>query len=172
MIYDAERAKLWVECGVRWSAKDLPFIMLNIQMLGHGEAPLSGFEAVVGELIVSGDQSENHLLLTSQCFALSTYWVFGLYELLRKLREGLGPAFAPLSSIFHDVEIIRMPLAKHEVKSAPKYRGVWHYPTLIYEPNTGRVGWSVFDPANEVMISLFRGDIADRFLAVKRLNHE
>ena len=133
-------------------------------MLGHAEAPLSAFEAVVAELVKSGDQSENHMLMTSQCFGLSNYWILGLYELLRKLKVTLGREFAPLATLFHDVEIIRMPLAKHEVKGAPGYRRVWHYPTLISEHQTGRVGWSVFDPTQGMMINLFRPELADRFL--------
>ena len=40
-----------------------------------------------------------------------------------------------------------MPLAKHEVKSTPKFRNKQHYPTGLWFPESGSVGWAVFNPS-------------------------
>jgi hypothetical protein len=164
VIYDQARAKQWVDCGNRWAGNDAPFLLLDIQLLGHAEAPLLGFEGVLAELIMSGENSENVALFTAQCSALSTYWIFGFYEVLRKLKRESKLKFPALESIFHEVSVIRMPLAKHEVKGAPGYRKTGHYPSSIYKPETGKIGWSVFDPKKEAMTEVIRRDVADRFL--------
>jgi hypothetical protein len=140
--------------------------MLEVQMLGHAEAPLSAFEATTAELIKSQDQAEHGALLTTQCFALSNLWVIGFYELLRKLRDIRNSDFDAVAGLFDSVSILRMPLAKHQVLSAPNYRNKFHYPTSIFNPTTGRIGWRVFDPKLESYVELFRGDLADQFLSL------
>ena len=172
MIYDAARMALWVRSSKNWMQVGRQFIGLDIQMLGHGEAPLLGFEGVSAELTVHGIQNEDGMLIRMQCYALSTYWIFGLYEVLRKMKIALGDDFVKFSDLYHDVSVIRMPLAKHEVKGAPGFREVWHYPVNVVESASGRTGWRVFDPKKGAMAEIFRKDLADRFLiAEEELQH-
>ena len=171
MIYDSNRIQQWVDCGRVWAGNERPFLLLDIQMLGHAEAPLLGFEGVLAEMLCDEAEIENTSIFMTQCFALSTYWMFGLYEVIRKLKISRSVEdFYPLSYLFEDIEIIRMPLAKHEVKGAPRYRNKFHYPTPIRETGTGRVGWSVFDPRAEAMVTVFRPDLADRFLSANGID--
>jgi hypothetical protein len=162
---DEERAQLWVDCSQRWFDNSDPIVSLNVQMLGHAEPVLLSLEASLAQSGLRGPSIAQGLLLT-QCSALSIYWMFGLYEMLRLLREVAPLRFTPLAELFHQVEIVRMPLAKHQVKSAPGYREVPHYPTSTWEPRSGRVGWLVFDPLANQMTTVTRTDIADRFLAI------
>jgi hypothetical protein len=158
--------KQWVDCGAFWAGNEQPFLLLDIQMLGHGESPLLGFEGVLAELLKDENQSENTSIFMTQCMALSIYWMFGLYEVLRKLKNlHSAEHFSPITSLFDDVEIVKMPLAKHEVKSSPGCRNQFHYPTPIRETGTGRVGWSVFDPRTKAMTTVYRPDFAERFLS-------
>jgi hypothetical protein len=92
-------------------------------------------------------------------------WVFGLYEVLRIVREAGAPQFAPLTPLFEKLEALRMPLAKHEAKklkgSAPS-----HYPTSCWDIENGHVGWSVYDPRLGAMRILARTPLANEFLAI------
>ena len=166
MIFDSDRLKLWVDAGALWSEPGNPFLMLDVQMLGHAEAPLLDFEGVLGELLKNNDNNEDTMLFMTQCVALSILWVFGLYEPLRKVR-GSGVNFSSLSDLYHDVSVIRMPLAKHEVKSAPGFRAKHHYPVGIHNPGTGQVGWRAFDPNAKVLREFYRADMANRFLSAR-----
>lgn len=101
-----------------------------------------------------------------QCSALSVYWLFGLYETLRTLRRCASRRFRILEPLFHEVTIARMPLAKHQVKSTRGHPRTEHYPTSVWDIQTGQVGWRVFDPKVEHMITVSRTDIANRFLKI------
>jgi hypothetical protein len=157
------RLKHWVDAGNRWFDNGDPFVMLNIQMLGHAEGPILELEANLKKPLVAR-MTDTHGLALMQCSALSLCWFLGFYEVLRTLRESAPVRFKPLASIFHEVEVARMPLAKHQVKSAPGYRGRFHYPTSVWEPTTGRLGWQVYDPSRGEMITVVRTELADRFL--------
>jgi hypothetical protein len=167
MAQDPVRAQMWVDCGERWFDNADPFILLNIQMLGHAEPPLLTLEAELARLACGQGPSIRQGMLLMQCSALSIYWIFGLYEVLRTLKECAPTRFAPLDGLFHTVGVVRMPLAKHEVKSAPDYRRKAHYPTSVWDPATGRIGWYAFDPQRETMITVTRTDVADRFLTTQ-----
>lgn len=164
---DQVRAQLWVDCGERWFDNSDPFILLNIQMLGHAESPLLTLEAELARLAKGQGPNLGHGMLLMQCSALSIYWMFGLYEVLRTLKECAPSRFAPLNELFHIVGVVRMPLAKHAVKSAPGFRRKAHYPTSVWNPDTGRVGWYVVDPQLGKMITVTRTNVADRFLATQ-----
>ena len=90
--------------------------------------------------------------------------LYRLYEALRTLRQKNMQNFEPLTDIFRLVELARMPLAKHEVKRTKKYLRTEHYPTSVWDIESGGVGWQVFDPDLEQMVVISRSDIADRFL--------
>jgi hypothetical protein len=76
-----------------------------------------------------------------ECSAHSALWVFGLYELLRTVQEADKPQFASLASLFRKLEVLRMPLAKHEVKNGQPTLS--RYPTGCQDVETRRVGWIV-----------------------------
>lgn len=167
MIDHQVRAQLWVDCGQRWFDNADPFVLLNIEMLGHAEPPLLTLEAELARLARGRGPNLGHGMLLMQCSALSIYWMFGLYEVLRTLKACVPARFAPLDDLFHTVGVVRMPLAKHEVKGAAGRPRTTHYPTSVWDPDTGRVGWYAFDPKSEKMITVTRTDAADRFLAIQ-----
>jgi hypothetical protein len=160
--------ELWVRSSNLWLGNDDSFIRADIQMLGNAEAPLIGFEAAVANLIMAEGPSIDQALFATQCWALSTYWMFGLYEMLRILKRLLKSEFKPLEELFHDVSVVRMPLAKHQVKGAKHYPQTPHVAQHIFEPDTGRIGWRVFDPKKKETITIVRKEIADRFLSATK----
>ena len=85
------------------------------------------------------EHQAEHESLIMECAAHSTLWVFGLYEIVRVVKDTNPSKFAALEELFRKLEILRMPLAKHEVKSAAKYRNKPHYPTRFFPEF--RLGW-------------------------------
>jgi hypothetical protein len=162
---------LWVASARKFGLPADAFIMLAIQNLGHAERPLLAMEANLAMPPTGsvGAKLEHSARLT-ECFALSSYWVFGLYEMMRTAKQTMPAAFEPLKLLFHKVEVARMPLAKHEVKSAPGYREVSHFPTSVWCPETGSVGWHAFDPVAKNMLVVTRTALADEFLAITALD--
>lgn len=163
---DFARLEAWVAASQNWFDNADPFVMLNIQMLGHAEAPILTLEASLKKPLTTA-MDEHQALALTQCSALSACWFLAFYEVLRTLRAKAPTRFTALASIFHEVEVARMPLAKHEVKNAPGFRALFHYPTSLWDPTTGRVGWQVFDPSQDKMIVVVRTDLADQFLAAR-----
>jgi hypothetical protein len=157
-----ERAEMWIACGARWGSNAHPLLLLNIQMLGHAERPILELEEALKNR--SPEATIETAMVLTECSALSVFWLFGLYEALRTLRQRDPLRFEPLTEIFKEVELARMPLAKHEVKGTKKYRGVDHYPTSVWDIESGWVGWQVFDPEIEQMVVIYRSSVADRFL--------
>lgn len=163
----AERMPLWVCSSQKFGLPADAFIMLAIQQLGHSERPLLVMESELAHAqYIEPTFSIEHSLKLTECSALSRYWVFGLYEMLRTSKEMTPANFGPVQSLFQKVEIARMPLAKHEVKGAPGYRKVPHFPTGLWFPETGQVGWHAFDPYKQAMMVVTRTALADEFLAL------
>lgn len=53
---------------------------------------------------------------------MSAYWIGGMYETFRFLRQrGLIEKSPPLEQIFSDLELVRMPLEKHEIAKDVKF---------------------------------------------------
>jgi hypothetical protein len=111
--------------------------------------------------------------LLSECSAHSVLWIFGLYEVLRVVKEAKTSRFEGLRELFGKLENLRMPLAKHEVKRI-KGKGVpsAHSPTGAWDPNNGRVGWIVIDPVSNASYALTRTDLANEFLSVAAVEPE
>lgn len=163
---EAERDAAWAACAERWFDNDHPLIHLSLEMLGHAERPILRLEAALRASVDGPKPARDRLLL--ECSALSIYWLFGLYEALRTLRQRAPARFAPLADLFARLEVARMPLAKHETKSVKGNRsGANHYPTSGWDVATGRVGWIHFDPRIGRMTTIARTDIADAFLAIE-----
>jgi hypothetical protein len=161
----ADRMVLWVHSSQEFGLLADALIMLAIQQLGHAEGPLLAMEdnLVAYQSVEPMDPIYRGIRLM-ECSALSRYWVFGLYEMLRTSRDLSATNFEPVQSFFKKVEIARMPLAKHEVKGAPGYRNVSHFPTGLWSPETGQVGWHAFDPYKQEMVVVTRTALADEFL--------
>jgi len=166
----AERLPLWVRSSQEFGLPIDAYVMLAIQQLGQAEDPLLAMEDTLAQQYVSNPEpSIDQGIKLMKCSALSQYWVFGLYEMLRTSKQAAPALFAPVRSLFQKVEVARMPLAKHEVKSAPGYRNVPHYPTGLWSPETGQVGWHAFDPLRREMMVVSRTALADEFLSLTGL---
>jgi hypothetical protein len=137
-----------------------------VQTLGYAERLLLDMEARLAALArdVKGKKERDRLL--SECSAHSVLWVFGLYEILRTVRESGAPQFAVLEPVFRKLEVLRMPLAKHEAKNTKGTTPPPHYPTGCWDVDTGQVGWQVFNPRTGSMEVLSRTPLANEFLLV------
>ena len=142
------------------------FIYLAIQNLMFAERIILDMERQLARDLGTRTADLHESVLLMECSSHSIFWVCGLYELTRSLREAKSPQFSELAALHRKLSVVRMPLAKHEVMSAPGFRDKFHYPTSIWSPNTGRVGWYVFSPDSEQNESYFRTELADEFLAV------
>ena len=80
------------------------------------------------------------------------------------MRQAQMTQFAPLAGLFRKLEIVRMPLAKHEVPSTPGYRNTSYYPTSVWHTDNGWVGWDVFNPDSKKNEVFMRTNLANEFL--------
>jgi hypothetical protein len=141
------------------SAKNLnndttPFIYIAVENLMFAERRILLMEKAL--------ESCNEPLLLKECAAHSILWLFGLYEVTRILKNADSPRFGALHK---KLEALRIPLGKHEVarcKNKP------HYPTSVWSPETGKVGWRAFNPHTRSLEVYLRADLADEFLAVSK----
>ena len=97
-----------------------------------------------------------------ECTSHSILWVFGIYEIVRVVKDTNPSKFELLKVLFQKLEILWMPLAKHEVKRTHKQ----HYPIGFWLPESGWVGWRVFDPHAKAVQSFTRTGIANEFLSI------
>jgi hypothetical protein len=158
------RKELWIRSSLWLTSNEGPLLALSVQDLGYCERVLLEME---GKLAASADmrlgEREN---LIMECSAHSKLWIFGLYEIVRAFKGTKTPKFTVLANIFHELEVLRMPLAKHEVKRTVEHSRTPHYPTGLWDSTSGRVGWHVFDPVGKTMRTFTRTGIADEFLAL------
>ena len=162
----ASRKELWIRSSVWATLNQGPFITVSVQDLGYAERLILHLEERIAAIVrADGPRAERENLIM-ECSAHSKLWILGLYEVARIVKDADESKFALVKKLFHQLEILRMPLAKHEVKSSPNYRKAPHYPTGTWDSASGRVGWVVFDPADENMKLLTRTGIADEFLAL------
>ncbi len=98
-------------------------------------------------------------LFLMECSSLSLLWVCGLYEVTRLLSH--SSAKAAFSDLHDKLAVLRMPLAKHEVRGKGSQP---HHPTSAWCPDTGHVGWSAHNPKTKKMELYFRTELADEFL--------
>ncbi|KAF2988786.1 hypothetical protein MJC1_04138 [Methylocystis sp. MJC1] len=124
--------------------------------LGYAERHLLDLEKRIAFLAPNNSAKDERDFLICECSAHSKLWIFGLYEVLRTFKDQKSEKFDALKSLFRDLEIARMPLAKHMIKSAPGFRDNHHYPTGGWRPDTGMVGWSMFDPYEKKMRFFYR----------------
>jgi hypothetical protein len=77
------------------------------------------------------------------------------------MKAAAHPKFPAIVDLHRKLEVLCMPLAKHEVR---KQKGRSHYPTSIWRPETGRVGRQVFDPDDNSNKLYDRTQLANEFL--------
>jgi hypothetical protein len=162
----ASRKELWIRSGLWLSCNEGPSVTLSVGDLNYAERLLLDLEKRIA--VIADDRARRTELesLTMECAAHSTLWVFGLYEIVRVVKDTNPAKFDGLKGLFEKLEILRMPLAKHEVKGTPKYRNIPHYPSRFWLPESGSVGWWVFNPHVEDVQAFTRIDIANEFLSI------
>lgn len=172
--------QLWIQASFALS-RAVPFFMMDVQQLGQTEAYLLDIEEHFKKQYKRMNNGEpiNHdvdAMLMNRLVGFSKYWVFGLYELLRTLREvttqpqqkkSFHPPYDVFESLFWDIEILRMPLAKYEVA---KINGIQHWPSLRFYPDYGCCGWEVFCKKSNGLRVISRVELSNGFLsAVQQL---
>lgn len=159
------RKRLWIYSSLWLNSAESPFASMSIQTLGYAERMLLDMETRLSVLAKSPDAKRERDLLLSECSAHSVLWIFGLYEVLRTLREAKAPRFEQLADVFQKLETLRMPLAKHEAK---KFKGASpiHYPTGCWDVEKRHVGWDIFDPRSGTNHVICRTPLANEFLAI------
>lgn len=71
-----------------------------MQTLGYAERSLPDMEAKLVALAKDTSAKKERDLMLSEFSAHSVLWVFGLYEVLRTVREAGAPQFGPLTPLF------------------------------------------------------------------------
>lgn len=122
-----------------------------------------------------------------ECRAMSKLWIMALYEVCRvMIRDAKLPAAKPLEILFDELDAVRMPFAKHEVRKIPlgKHEGgkrvLPHFPDLCIPLWGYELGWMVKDykydgispdaPAGTFAnFYVSRRSFADRFLRISAL---
>jgi hypothetical protein len=168
----SRRKRFWIYSSLWLTHVDCPYASLSVQTLGYAERLLLEMESKLAALARDVAQKKERDLLLSECSAHSVLWVFGLYEILRTVRESGAPQFAVLEPVFRKLEVLRMPLAKHEAKNVKRSTPPPHYPTGCWDVDTGQVGWQVFNPRSGSMEVLSRTPLANEFLLVAAVTPE
>jgi hypothetical protein len=160
-----ERSNLWMVCAKSLVTDNASFIYLAVENLMFAERLILEMEKTLARQdTVSPVPHEPYLL--KECAAHSLLWLFGLYEVTRGLRTANSPKFSAFENLHKKLHVLRIPLAKHEVAGAPGYRNTPHYPTSVWGPQTGKVGWQAFNPKTGLLESYYRTDLADEFLSI------
>ena len=161
----ASRKQLWIRSGLWLSFKEGPFVTLSVKSLGYAERQLLEWEERIAAIAKDRPNPAELESLIMECAAHSILWVFGLYEIVRVVKDTNPSKFEALEELFRKLEVLRMPLAKHEVKSTAKYRNKRHYPTR-FRLKSGSAGWQVFNPHMEAAQRFTRTGIANEFLSI------
>jgi len=173
------RKRLWINASLWLASNKRPTVASSIQNLGYAERILLELEAEIANLASVHSLKRRRDWLLMECSAHSELWILGLYEVLRTLKQTGTPRFDSLRSVFHKLELLRMPIAKHEMPDA-RQKGkrvngqgtIVHYPTHFWNPETGHSGWNVFDRATGESLFLFRTPLANEFLALAAIEPE
>lgn len=176
--YDYDLQKRWVDSSIHLS-KNNHHLMIGIQDVGMIDLILRKKEREVIDLECHGLPENilaqiNPYRLNILC-SLSKFWLFGLYETLRLLHQeswskkgqkkrrpaNFPDEYSELNHVYWDVQLARMPLAKHE---AAKLKNFFFWPGLRYYPDVGCCGWEVYCKKIEGRKQVCRTAIADSFL--------
>jgi hypothetical protein len=161
-----KRKRLWINSSLWLGVNELFYAALSIQNLGYAERALLEMEARLRTPAHDHAPRKERDFMRMECSAHSSLWVFGLYEVLRVIKQSGTPKCDPLQEPFSKLEILRMPLAKHEVKHVKGNAQLSHYPTGAWEIETGRTGWIFHDPHSNKSRILTRTGLANEFLSI------
>lgn len=174
-----KRKRLWINASLRLASNERATVASSIQNLGYAERILLELEAEIANLSFDYSMKKRRDWRLMECSAHSELWILGLNEVLRTIKQTGTPRFSPLGPLFHKLELLRMPIAKHEMPDArnqgKRVRGgstIVHYPTHFWNPETGHSGWEVFDRATGDRLHVFRTPLADEFLALAAIEPE
>ena len=144
------------------------------------------------------DELSQRIATATESFAfhyqkmISDYWIGSVYETFRLLRDrNLADASSAFASILSDLELIRMPLDKHELAKDrrldaplpmmrsppnndasdvyvydPKDDKRAHIPVVRISRATGSVIWNGIDVVSKTDRWIERRDLADRIVAL------
>jgi hypothetical protein len=120
----------WIRISHRVGSR-LPASALVVSIQREGEADLV-LRCMEEEYAVS-NSNEADLFALHYLNLLSVYWVGGMYETFRLLRErGLDDKNDRFTHVLRDLELLRMPLEKHEIA---KDRLLKQPATLVRHPS-------------------------------------
>lgn len=132
----SERLNIWIHLSSKLkNAHKKPQFSTSLQILGYTEMTILKLEADLKnskyfeDLIILMQQgttydqllesNKSNILILTYLISLSEIWICQLYEFVRSLKQALKTAenaFSPLNMVFKMLEIVRMPLAKYELK--------------------------------------------------------
>lgn len=158
------RHALWRKASGLLVSEEDPWIPSAILDLSWAERSILVIEKEVAE-VLRPFQKKPPIERTSQamgdlekspafceCRALSKLWIMALYEVCRvMIRDVKLPAAKPLEILFDELDAVRMPFAKHEVRKIPlgKHEGgkrvLPHFPDLCIPLWGYELGWMVKD---------------------------
>lgn len=159
-----DRHALWVRVSDLLACEEDPSIRSAILDLSWAERSILTIERDVAEVlrpfqlkppIERTPQARDDLEKTPafrECRALSKLWIMGLYEVCRVMLNDVKlPAATPLEPLFDELDAVRMPFAKHEVRKIPQgkhedgKRVLPHFPDLCIPLWEYELGWMVKD---------------------------
>jgi hypothetical protein len=181
-FYNTRRGQ-WVDASYTLCGGSFP-ITMDIQQLGLVENRLLIWEEDAKRIHDNHDNPDRPVLnlietisedlAFSELVAFSKLWIFGIYEILRTIKDKMWSECpemrtsgfpAPLQyfdDLYHTLEVLRVPLAKHEIKGGK--RDDEHHATLLYHPELGSTVWAVYHPKKKRYVELIRREIGDEFL--------
>ena len=154
----------WVQASKALLFQEDQFLYLAVQNLMYAERMILDLERILSKNLENNTKDMTYSFQRMELSAHSILWIFGVYELLRLVRELKHPCAGILEPILLKVEILRMPLAKHSTKRI-KGSEHHHYPTSFWSPETGGISWSVYNPWTKTMELVGRIEIANSLLA-------
>jgi hypothetical protein len=186
-----EIMRSWVTVSHRVGSR-LPNSLLpvSIQREGETDVLLRALETEQLDNLRRGQA--NDLFAAHYLGTLSAYWIGGVYEIFRLLRErGLSDEANDFDVVLKDLELIRMPLEKHEIakdwrlktplelirqppdsgpqdiyRYAPKDQQRAHIMPSAISQVTGSMMWHVIDLASDSSFWVERRWLSDKILAM------
>lgn len=158
-LADRQRTDAWRVSATNLVFDRVPFLSMAVERLMFAERPLLEMEARLVQHEIAMVQNEPLLLM--ECSSLAMLWICGLYEVTRLTKAARNPKWESLSDLHRRLSSLRMPIAKHEVKGKP---ALSHYPTSVWEAESGKVGWSIYNPDTDSYEVYTRAQLADEFL--------
>jgi hypothetical protein len=186
----------WIRISFYLGAR-LPNSLLTpaIQRDGELDVVLRCIEAEMAESIKN--KASDDIFVGHYLNALSIYWVGGMYETFRLLldKRRVAATDPAVIGIHHDLELIRIPLEKHEIAKDQNIKeplALMRLPlnnnatdAFSYDPDDnlrshimptglsarGSMVWQAIDGRNNRQKSIERRDISDRILALGKDDH-